>query len=431
MKVRPLIHALHLAVTLIAALPLAGRAAPADAPDLPMRTEVIDALSGSPMVRAAGAQIEVEEARSRRLEASTHEWALRFSDQQRRVRPSPGERYNEWGVGIERALRLPGKAELDRQLGAAGIASARISRGDALHEASRALLAGWFDWLREEAAADQWRRQRDILGRQAGVVKRRVELGDAPRLEALQADAALAQAEAQLAQALGRSQVAAESLRRLYPALTLPASVPEPAPEPVDADAGRWIEAILEHNHELGVARAESARARIGASRADAERRPDPSVGVNMMRERDGEERVLGVSLSIPLPGAGRRADADAALATVQVSAHREAGVRRRVEAEAAALHRRARAAYAGWQGQQSAADALTRSADLSERAWQLGEGTLAETLNARRLAHEARLAARLAQLDARESRYRLLLDAHQLWPLDMDDHADADHDHP
>lgn len=431
MKVRPLIHALHLAVTLIAALPLAGRAGPADAPDLPMRTEVIDALSGSPMVRAAGAQIEVEEARSRRLEAGTHEWALRLSDQQRRVRPSPGERYNEWGVGIERALRLPGKAELDRQLGAAGIASARISRGDALHEASRALLAGWFDWLREEAAADQWRRQRDILGRQAGVVRRRVELGDAPRLEALQADAALAQAEAQLAQALGRSQVAAESLRRLYPALTLPASVPEPAPEPVDADAGRWIEAILEHNHELGVARAESARARIGASRADAERRPDPSVGVNMMRERDGEERVLGVSLSIPLPGAGRRADADAALATVQVSAHREAGVRRRVEAEAAALHRRARAAYAGWQGQQSAADALTRSADLSERAWQLGEGTLAETLNARRLAHEARLAARLAQLDARESRYRLLLDAHQLWPLDMDDHADADHDHP
>jgi hypothetical protein len=81
----------------------------------------------------------------------------------------------------------------------------------------------------------------------------------------------------------------------------------------------------------------------------------------------------------------------------VQVSAHREAGVRRRVEAEAAALHRRARAAHAGWQSQQSAADALTRSAELSERAWQLGEGSLAETLNARRLAHEARLAARLA----------------------------------
>ena len=38
---------------------------------------------------------------------------------------------------------------------------------------------------------------------------------------------------------------------------------------------------------------------------------------------------------------------------------------------------------------------------------------------------------ARLARLDASESRYRLLLDAHHLWPLDMDDGADGDHDHP
>ena len=45
--------------------------------------------------------------------------------------------------------------------------------------------------------------------------------------------------------------------------------------------------------------------------------------------------------------------------------------------------------------------------------------------------ARRAGLLARLARLDASESRYRLLLDAHQLWPLDMDDGADGDHDHP
>ena len=421
----------RLLALLLAALPLAAPAGEAaDGPDLPPRAQVLDALSTSPMVRAAGSQIEVEEARSRRLAAGPHEWTLRLTDQQRRVRVSPAERYNEWDVGVERAVRLPGKGELDRQLGAAGIASARIGRGDALHEASRALLSGWFDWLREEAAADQWRRQRDVLARQAGAVKRRVELGDAPRLERLQADAALAQAEGQLAQSVGRAQVAAEALRRLYPALSLPASVPDADPSAVDGDAAGWIAAILEHNHELGVARAESARARIGASRADAERRPDPSIGVRMARERDGEERLLGVTLAIPLSGAGRRADADAAVASAEATSWREAAVLRKVEAEAAALHRRARAALAGWQGQQAAADALGKSADLTERAWQLGEGSLTDTLNARRLAHEARLAARLASLDAREARYRLLLDAHKLWPLDMDEH-DGDHDHP
>ena len=33
--------------------------------------------------------------------------------------------------------------------------------------------------------------------------------------------------------------------------------------------------------------------------------------------------------------------------------------------------------------------------------------------------------------LDAAEARYRLLLDAHRLWPLDMDDDEHGEHDHP
>lgn len=423
---------LSFSLSLVLALPpllcRADALHPADAPDLPPQAQVLEALRGNALVNAAGAQIAAEEARSRRLNAGNHEWTVRIAGQQRTVRTTPEGRFNEWDVGLERALRLPGKSELDRQLGAAGIASARISRGDALHEASRALLAAWFDWQREAASAAQWRQQRELLTRQAGSVARRVELGDAPRLERLQAEAALAQAEAQLAQAEGRAQVAKESLRRLYPALTLPAQLPETPPQAPADDAASWITAILEHNHELGVARAESLRARIGASRSEAERRPDPSVGVRMARERDGEERLVGLTLSIPLPGEARHADADQAVALAQASAYREAGMLRRIEAEAAALFRRASAAYAGWKSQHAAAEALTRSADLTERAWQLGEGSLSETLHARRLAHEARLAASLARLDANETRYRLLLDAHRLWPLDTDD---EDHDHP
>ena len=42
------------------------------------------------------------------------------------------------------------------------------------------------------------------------------------------------------------------------------------------------------------------------------------------------------------------------------------------------------------------------------------------------RQAIEARLAATQAQLGANEARYRLLLDAHQLWPLDDDEPAAA-----
>jgi len=413
------------------ALPLTARAGgPLDAPDLPPATQAMAVLLSSPMVSAAGAGIEAEEARARRLAAGPHEWSLRITEQQRRVRGTPDGRYNEWDVGIDRALRLPGKRDLDRQLGEAGVAGARIARGDALHEASRGLLATWFEGLRELSSTEQWRRQRDILARQAQVVARRVQLGDAPRLEGLQAEAALAQADAQYAQASGRVQVASERLRRLYPGLSLPANLVEHAPEPIDGGEGEWIQAILEHNHELGVARAQSARARVGASRADAERIPDPSLGVRLARERDGEERLLGMSLSIPLPGSGRAADADAAIAEARASAHREAAVLRRVETEAAALHRQALSSHAGWLRQRDAAAALASSADLTERAWQLGEGSLSDTLNARRLAHEAQLSAQLARLDASEARYRLLLDAHRLWPMDVHDQDQDEHDH-
>ena len=47
----------------------------------------------------------------------------------------------------------------------------------------------------------------------------------------------------------------------------------------------------------------------------------------------------------------------------------------------------------------------------------------------ARRQALEGNLAAALARLDAAETRYRLMLDAHQLWPLDEDE-EDANHAH-
>ncbi|NTV10296.1 MAG: TolC family protein [Zoogloea sp.] len=407
-------------------------AAPTDAPDLPPLAQVMRALQDSPVVRAAGAQLEVQEANSRKLDAGPHEWTLRMLQQRREVRTTPQGRLNEWEVNIERGLRLPGKQELDRKLGDAGVATARVSRGDALHETSRMLLEAWFGWLRERETAAQWQQQVSLLARHAAAIHRRVELGDAPRLEATLADGALAQAQAQAGLAAARTDVAAESLLRRYPAISLPAQVSPAEPAVLEGSRDDWIEAVLAHNHELGVARSEAQRARLGARRADAERLPDPSVGVRMANERAGEERIVGLILSVPLPGEGRHASADMATAEAEAASFLEAGTLQKVRADAAALHRRTTGAYDSWQRNRTAAEALTRAAEMSERAWQLGEGSLSEVLTARRLANEASLSARLAQLDAQEARYRLLLDSHRLWPLDMDDEHDHDqHDHP
>ncbi len=398
-----------------------GASAAEPTPNLPPTEVVARVLRANPTVQTATGQVRVEEANRSRLEAGPYEWNLRFGANQRRVYPAAGndERYNEWNAQLERPLRLPGKSSADAELGALGVSIAETGQGDALHEASRALLKTWFVWLKESAAASQWSEQLALLERQTKAVQRRQQLGDAARLEAVQAEGALAQAEALLAQARARQNTASEDLRRRFPGLPLiePGTIAEP--QAITGNESEWLEAILEHSHELGVARGETQRAQVLAGRAGSDRMPDPTVGVHIARERSSEEHILGAYITIPLPGGARRAVASATLAEADVAHRREAAAIQRVTAEAATLYQSAKAALTSWNASRSAAERLTRAADMTARAYQLGEGNLNDLLTARRLANEAQLGARLAQLESLELRYRLLLDAHRLWDLD------------
>lgn len=390
-------------------------------PELPPTEIVARVLRANPNVQAASSQIRVEEANRSRLEAGTHEWSVRLGAQQRRVSPvsASDERYNEWNAALERPLRLPGKASLDAEIGAAGVSLAETAYGDALHESSRTLLKTWFAWLKESAAATQWNEQLTLLDKQSKSVSRRQQLGDAARLEAIQSAAATAQAAAQLAQARVRQQTAGDDLRRRFPGLPVVAPAALGEPVTIAGSEEEWINALLEHSHEYLLARQEAQRAQIVAGRSSRERLPDPTVGIHVSRERAGEERIVGAYVSIPLPGTARRASSDAALAQADVAGRREAAATQKITAEAAALYQSASAAVATWQAGRDAAEHLGRAADMTARAYQLGEGSLNDLLTARRLANEAQLTARLLQLDALELRYRLLLDAHRLWDID------------
>ena len=76
-------------------------------------------LENDPGVAAARAGLEVALQEAGILDKSPYEWIVRSTGQQRRV--ENGLRYNEWLVGIERTLRLPGKAAADRNLGKATV----------------------------------------------------------------------------------------------------------------------------------------------------------------------------------------------------------------------------------------------------------------------------------------------------------------------
>jgi outer membrane protein TolC len=395
--------------------------------DLPPLDQVLAAIRQAPAVQAAQALIDAEAAQRDSLEAGPHEWALRLEGARRNTQAlagNPEQRYREWRAGLERPLRLPGKAALDAQIGAQGIVQAQAAFGEALHESALSLLKNWFSWLREREAVGQWQLQSESLGQQQQATRRRVELGDAPRLELLQSEAASAQAQAALAQAQLRARVAAAELGARFPALKLPADLALTPPQPLAGSLAEWREHLLEHNHEWLLARAQTQHARLLASRADAERTPDPTLGFHMGSDRSGEEKLSGISLSIPLPGPARSSNARRASALAAASAQQEAATLAKINAEIARTFASAQAAYEAWQRAEEAAQRIEQASALTARARTLGEAALGDVLLAQRQANEARLGANSARLDALEARYRLYADTHQLWPV-----ADQGHD--
>lgn len=389
-------------------------------PGLPPDDDVRAALRAHPDALAASSEIRYERANRQRLEAGSHEWNLRLGGQQRKSMPSigPDEDFAEWNVALERPLRLPGKAATDAEIGAAGVARAETALLSAVHETKRDLLQAWFAWLKDNAAADQWAAQVELLQRQARAVRRRQELGDAARLESVQTAAALAQAEAQSLQATARQRAAREVLQRRYPGLPVvpPSSLGEPPAE--IGDEAEWQAAVAGHSAELAVARQQTQLAMLAARRQRQDRSPDPTVGIAFSRERGGEEQVVGAYISIPLAGTARRASEEGAVALADAARYREEALARKLALETALTVQSARAAQAGWQASRSAAERLQEAASMAGRAYQLGEGSLNEWLSALRLANDAQLAARHSQLEAMGKRYRLMLDAQHIWQL-------------
>jgi outer membrane protein TolC len=397
-------------------LPLLAHAA--DHPDLPPEAAVARALAGHPAVMAAQAGLAVEAANRERLVAGPHEFTLRLEGARRREVPQ-GMSYTEQAVGLERTLRLPGKGSLDAELGDAALEEARHALGEARHETARQLLAAWFDWQRELAAAAEWQTQVELMQRQQEVAGKRVAAGDAARLELLQAEAQRVQAEAQWRQAESRAALAAEDFTLRFPGMPLSTPRIPVAPQALEGAAGQWLEWLRDHNHELLRATAASQRQRLLARRSDADRLPDPTLGLRAARERDGQERLLGLQLSLPIGGGARAAASRAALAEADAAAAREAQVRLKADADSRRALAQAAASLENWQRLAAVAARLEESAVLLDKAWRLGEGQFGELQAARRQAAEARLATAQARLDARERYYRVLLDAHRLWDFD------------
>lgn len=389
-------------------------------PDLPPAAQVARALDEHLLVLTAGRNLQLEQANQRRWNDGNYEFSLRAGSAQRTVVNS-GQKLKEWDVALERPLRLFNKVGIDQNIGTIGVQRAENALGDAHHEAGRLLLKLWFNQQREQAAVALWQKQLGILRQQSAMAAKRVKAGDAPKIELNQILASCAQAEVAWHQAQLRAQLAESELQKAFPAIQPPAP-PSPAmPQAIEHDLAYWKTQILNDNHELAMVQAQSRIQHLLAQRGRADQIPDPTLGLRYSNEMGGNEKVAGVFLTVPLSIGHRSALADGLEQQAASTDDQAAFVQRRLESDIFATHLQAVKSFETWQQARDAAIAMRNNAELIAKAYSLGESSLSDSLSAQRIALESSLTETLAQLDANEARYRLLLDAHHLWPLDRD----------
>ena len=397
-------------------------AAEPDTPDLPAESNVASALDNHVMVLNAASNLKLEKANQRKWNSGNYEFNLRAGSARRNV-SSTGQNLSEWDVALERPLRLFNKVSLDQEIGIASVARAEFALGDARHEAGRLLLKLWFDWEREQAQVSLWMSQIEIYQKQVDTVAKRIKAGDAAKMELGQAQVMVTQAIVSSQQAQLRAQLASNALRREFPTIQLEDDLLPSTPEAIGKDYAYWQARILDDNHELGMALEHSHVQQLLAQRSRADQIPDPTVGARFSSEVGGSEKVAGVYVSVPLSFGQRNSTADIATQQANIAADQLAFVHRRLESDVNSAYLQAINSYTNWQKAREASIAMRNNALLVSKAYSLGEGSLTDSLAARRYALDASLAETLAQLDANESRYRLLLDSHQLWTADEHGH--------
>lgn len=414
-----------LVVALLAVIASASAQQTPNYPALPPLSAVEKTLGAYPPVRAARDTVRFEQANDRRLQAGPYEFAIRGGYQSHSL--SNG-RYPEWDIGVERAIRLPNKARVDGEIGAQGVELSRRAAYSAWCDGARLLLKLWFGWSRESIQLELLLQQAEFLRQQQVVVTKRARAGDAPRVEVNLAEASVAQAEASVEAAKGREEGARAALERTFPGVPVPARAPLGDPLPLDGDLDFYLDRVRIHNDEVRVARAFSRRSRLYADRAAADRVPDPAIGARISTDRSSSDKIAGVYLIVPIPGRARQAFSEGIRAQSDAALNHEAAVLQRISAEVAMMVGQARGAYAAWQRARAAAEGMARNAESMARSWQLKEASLSDVVLARRLAVESALSAALARVEAEESRYRLLVEAHVLWNDPEEealDHAD------
>lgn len=373
-------------------------------------------LRQDPSVQEAESGLEAAGYTAGMLRASPNEWNLKLTSQTRRYNVGPDS--DEWAAQLERTVRLPQKRTLDRRLADAAGELAEAEFGEAMHEAARDLVDMYTSWTGAVRARQLMTEQVQFAEENVRVVRVRRDAGDASGLEVNTVEADLAQIRGQLSMAVSEERKAQEKLEIRFPGATaqaVPLAEPGAIAEPVDV----WRARILATSDPLKIAQVELEQAELAASRASADRVPDPTLGFFTASEAYSNENIVGVSVTIPIPGRYRGRQLGLALSKVDIARSAMIRKQRVIEIEVAEAYTDATGNFERWRLAEESAIKTRESARQTQRAYSLGEADLQTLLLSRRQAVEAIDSALDARVIALNSYYRLLVDAHLIWGLE------------
>ena len=386
-------------------------------PGLPPTELVQTWLQQDPFVQEELAGLQAARHSAGMLRVSPYEFTANLSSQRRRYEIG-GPSSNEWVAQVDRSVRLPGKRAIDGQLGNSEIKLAEARVGEAIHEAARDFVGLWMDWQGAVRARELMQEQVVFGEESVRVVELRRRAGDAATLEVNVIEADAAEIRRQLSLAMSDEEKALAKLQIRFPgadgaALTLA------DPQALTQAEAVWKARILSTSDPLRIAQVEFEKAELAASRARADRIPDPTIGIFRASETFSTEKITGVSLSIPIPGRYRNQRLGQALSQADMARAARDRQQRLQEIEVAHAYTDATGSFGRWQLAEQSAARTRENARLTQRAYSLGEVDLQTLLLSRRQAVDAADSALDARVLALRSYYSLLVDAHLIWGLE------------
>jgi cobalt-zinc-cadmium efflux system outer membrane protein len=243
-----------------------------------------------------------------------------------------------------------------------------------------------------------------LATRARDAAQERFQTGAAPRLEALQASLALAQAQNETTSARGDAAAARTELNAL---LALPLESAPALADPLEAGPLPTLDAVtqqtLSGNAELNLLQKQIDEARARASLSRALRRPDPTVSTALTYDAPGEFTVgwrFGASIAVPVLTTGRADVAVADAAVARAEAARQGRVAQVTGGVAAALARAAAARQALERYQNELLPASLQVEQMADESYRAGQTGLPAYLQTVQAARDVRQRALQAGLD-------------------------------